>query len=301
MTIRSAIMRLFIATVVVSCATAYGTEPRQASSNPSVIATVDGVAIFHHEIGVRPQEVQTFTAARELEKLDCRIGEIIEAKAIESLGIKVQEDEVRRAVDAKFNQAGVTKEEASRISATYRALLTALEKWHQDKAKSASIYQELLAGQMTEAQWHQWQECYAVPEKLVQFRALVPRTLEDMKENSLSSSKRDLLHDKLLTHITRGVRAEEDEVRALYAEKYRSTTEKPEFAEIRSQLEAEMLERKKQQVIAQWWQARMSEVNIEIKDERLKKDWDGRNRRSLSTTLEPPKAVHVLPEADTTP
>ena len=194
MTIRSANMRLFITAVVVSCATAYGAEPRQSTSNSSVIATVDGVPIFHHEIGVRSQEGETLTATRELEKLDCRIREIIEAKAIESFGIKVQENEVRGAVDAKFNKAGVTKVEASRISATYCTLLIALEKWHQDKAKSASIYKELLAGQMTDAQWHQWQECYSVPEKLVQFRALVPRTLEDMKENSLSSSRRDLLH-----------------------------------------------------------------------------------------------------------
>lgn len=301
MTFNSTKMLLCMTVVGAYCAAAYSTEERKAISNSLVIARVDGVPIYDHQIKVRPEEVESFATALEIEKLDRRIKELIETKAIQKLGIHVQEDEIRKEVNAKFGQAGIDKEEARRISGTYRTLLSALERWHQDKTHSASIYKEMLADSMTEAQWHQWQVCYPVPEKIAELRALVPNDLEHMKENSLCSSKRDLLHAKLIAYITAGVRVEENEVRTLYADKYKGTTEKPQFSEVKNKLEAEMLEGKKQQAIVQWWQARMREVNIEIKDKRLKRSWEAMNPGCLLHTPQPPEAVVVLPETDATP
>lgn len=285
---------LYATILVVFCATAYGIEERDAN-NSLIIAIVDGVPISYQQIRVRTEKIESCTLAQEVEKLDCKIKEIIEAKAIENLAIEVKEDEVKMAVDAKFEQAGIADKEAHRIANMYCALLSALEGWQQDKTKSANIYKEMLADYMTEAQWHQWQKCYDVPEKLLKLRALIPRNLEDMKKNSINSSKRDLLHNKLVAHIIRGVRVEDEELHSLYAEKYKEATEKPTFGEVKSQLQAEFLETKKQEAIAQWWRNHLREASIEIKDEELKRNWETRTQNFLLKPLQPPKAEAVYP------
>ncbi len=276
-------IRLYIAGVFLSLSAASAVGQGQESNDMMVIATVNNLPISLNEISVRSEISGERILAREEEKLNTRIREIIKDRAISELGIDVTEDEVRRSVDSKFNQAGVTDQVAGRISDIYETLFSALKKWHQNKTNGDDIYKNLLASKMTQAEWHTWQESCPDSETLVKLESLVPRSLQDMKDNSILSARRDLIYDKLLTHITCGVCVGEDEILTIYNDRYINQTNKPEFSEVKKQIESELVERKRLKAIEYWWQTRILEATIVINDERLKAAWDARNRQSLQS------------------
>jgi len=279
-----------LSTALLSCSSATDI----LKTDLAVVATVDDVPIYQSEIDVRPEEVEAFIAERAIDKLDSRIMQIIEDHAIQSLEIRASKAEVRNEVDSKFEQAGIDEAQALRIAEMYRALVAGLEKWHKDKTQSAKIYEKYLAEFMTQAQWHQWQKSCPLPKDITKIKKQIPEDIDDMKENSLQSSERDILHSKLVAHVTAGVRVQENEIRATYADKYRGDSNKPAFSAVKDNIRSELLQKKKQQAMTEWRKSRFQQVSIQIKNKRIRELWETKHR-SVPLTTGPQNPVVTVP------
>jgi hypothetical protein len=286
--------------VILSVQLLYAFDENVPTTNSTVVASVEGIPIYQHEIDVRPDDIEAFVAGRELDMLDARIMQTIEDHAIQAIGIKATEDEVRSEVDSKFEQSGLDDAQARKIADMYRTLVVGLEKWHKNRTQSVKIYEEDLAEFMTQAQWHQWQKSCPSSKDLVKIKKQIPKGIDDMKKNSLQSSKRDILRSKLVDHVTAGVCVKEDEIRVLYTDKYRGNSDKPDLSTVQDNLRAEILKRKKQETMTEWRKTRFRQASIQIKNKRIKELWKKRHR-SLLLTTEPQNPVVTLPGTEGNP
>lgn len=240
-------------------------------SGQAPVASVDGVNIYYEEIEITPEAVQSFVQEQEAQRLAGRIKELIATKAAERMGILVTDQEVAREVDREFAKAGIGERQAKQVAEVYRALADALEAWYKDKSKGDAIYDRMLAGVMTKAQWHAWQKCYPDAGKLSALRRLMPKGLGDMKENSRRSTRQDLLHKSLVERITGGVAVTDAEVGALYEDTYADKQDKPPLDKVAGQLRRRLLERKKRGRLQTWWRQEYRRARIEVKDDRFAK------------------------------
>ena len=286
--------------VVLSVKLLYALDGNVPTTNPTVVAIVDGIPIYQHEIDVRPDDIEAFAAGRELDILDARIMQTIEDHAVQTIGIRATENEIRSEVDSKFEQSGLDDAQARRIADMYRTLVVGLEKWHNDETQSVKIYEENLAEFMTEAQWHQWQKSCPSSKDLVKIKKQIPKGLDDMKENSLQSSERDILRSKLFDHVTAGVRVKEDEIRVLYTDKYHGKLDKPDLSTVQDYLRAEILKKKKQRAMDEWRKSRFRQTSIQIKNKRIKELWEKRHR-SLLHTMKPQNSGVTFPGTEGNP
>ncbi len=271
-------------------------ETAQGLYNPeqggTVVATVDGTPIYQQEIEVSPamikisfmerdpgeDEIRKFIARKELSMLKAKIKEKIRENIIQELDISVTEDEVENAVDSRFEQAGIDEKKALQIAEWYRIKIEALKEWQKDKSRSDEIYREYFEGwkgnwEFTRKQWQVFIESNPTENDLERLKSMSPEGLDDIRETTIQSVKREMLYEKLIEQISANLRVSKDEIYHLYAERYSGITEKPAYSEVREKLREEIKNRKKQRVMLEWWQARFIETDIQIKDERLKELW----------------------------
>lgn len=122
---------------------------------------------------------------------------------------------------------------------------------------------------ISKEQWNEYKAYFNTPEKLRLL--LVPSDINDMKENSRESSKKDILYEKLTDIITMGVSVSNEEIEELYRDKYEHMSEKPPLESVSDELYRELLNSKKNEAKKKWWREQYKELDVEIKDRRFEK------------------------------
>ena len=252
----------------------------KSKTTSTVVATVDGAPVYQDEIEIRFLKEEASATEMEINRLEARIRQIIEESVIKELNIQATTAEIKAEVDSKFEQAGIDQAQADKIAEMYKVLVVALKKWHDNKSQSTEIYEEHLNKFMTQAQWQLWQESCPSAKELMPLKKQMPQSLDDMKRTSFQSSKRDVLYAKLVDHVTKNIRVQDNEVRAAYAERYQGVADKPSFPTVEEQLKAEVLARKRQLAMAEWWESRFRQANIHIVDKRTRDLWETRRQNS---------------------
>ena len=125
-------------------------------------------------------------------------------KNIDEYRIQVTQEEVDEKLDEKFSKAGVNDKTAKQLNHTYSQLAIALEeKLNNPNMQSDVIYNRFLASTSIKvADWNLFLRSYNTRKKIDQLRALIPESVDDMKQTSRISTQRDLLIGKLKDVIT---------------------------------------------------------------------------------------------------
>jgi len=213
-------------------------------------------------------ELQKSVLERQKKSLASKIHLIIFEQKIDELGITVSESEVDARIEEIFKH--VSPEQAEKTCKVTRAIYEALKAWHKNPSKGDYIYENMLADiPISKKQWKIWQTTCNTPEKLKSL--VIPDNIENMKQNSRKSAKRDLYYWKLESIITKDVKVTKDEIRRLYEQRYEDSNSTPAFENVRETVKSELLIKKKQKVIKDWWQKQYKKANIKIHKKQFSK------------------------------
>lgn len=149
--------------------------------------------------------------------------------------------------------------------------MDALEEYQNSPEKEDKIYKEKLAPLgISLEEWKVFKIVYNTSEKIEKARRMIPKNLEHLKKLSFLSYKEELLYKKLESKITAQVYVSDKEIMDYYKQKYGKSVNPPDFLEVKNDLKRELLEKKKNIKIHQWWQEQFKKAKIEIKDNRFK-------------------------------
>jgi len=253
----------------------------------TVIAEVDGQKIIYKQIMQNPEqiifsyqlehkrepskeEISNIILKKEKEQLAAEIHHIIKQKKIKEFGIKVSNREMQLKMKSFYVEHNLDpKEIADEINRCGFALAKALREALENPAEEKKIYEQELSSLMTYEEWTGHRRCYNTIEKIGWIEKSLPQTAEDLyKPNPAIEAW--LLGEKFRDRITKDVSVTAEELRDYYNIVYEGVESKPTFAEVKKQLEKELLKGKKQRREKEWWQEQYKKAKIEIKDERFK-------------------------------
>jgi hypothetical protein len=241
----------------------------------TIVATVNSVNVIYKDVKVEPEmirqlstintnhiELEKATLAFEKERLASKIHDLIFEQIITDWGLSVSESEIDGRVEQLFERANMTTEKANIICQTGQALFDALTAWQQNPSKEDSIFNTMLANtSISREQWNMFQAFYNTPEKLKTF--VVPNNINEMKQTSRESSKKDLLCEKLENIITQDVTATINEIETSYEQQYGNAFPKPSFEDAKEVIKCDLLAKKKQEAIISWWQKQYNDADIQ--------------------------------------
>jgi len=264
----------------------------------AALALVNGRTVLYEQVRADPNvakvilgpEANESRIAQELFRIESRrVAQIIRSAIFEDktkeYGLTASEEEVDARIDEIIQKSGLTNDEVRQICESTNRMRAALEAWHANPEQAKAIYDEKLAPfSTTPEHWRMSQIAYDTPEKLKDFVA--PNNLDEIKDNSRQSSKKDVLNEKLEGVITKDVSVSTDEVEAAYENRYSQLPDKPTFDAIKEKLHSELVTIKKQEAINRWWKQQYNEADIEITDPRFQNVLDtlrkqGRLQRTL--------------------
>jgi len=174
-----------------------------AEETGSVIAKVDGSAIYSNQVNL--SVLGSETLQQKTDRLDGLINNIIIKNEIKRLKLNVTDEEANKRLDDLFKKNGIDEATANKMIAETKQTVLAMEEWYKDKSKEDEIYSKMLKGKISLETWKGWQKTYPTPEKLEQVKKQIPTGFADMKKRSLESLKKDMLHEKLMTLISKNV------------------------------------------------------------------------------------------------
>lgn len=212
------------------------------------------VALLGYPEKLTPSQIESLIHKSECESLKFQIRDIIFKKSITDHAITVSEKEIDTRLEEMFQKAGIDDKKSNEMVEMMRVTAKALEIWQEDIGRADEIYNELLKPNVSKESWKAYQVCYDTPEKLKKMKSFIPKNLEDMKKNSRTSTRNDLLYEKLKGHITKKVSVNNGEIEKYYHEKYDSISEKPSLDEVKDEIRNKILLKKNQAAIALWWQ-----------------------------------------------
>jgi len=260
-------------------------EPKEINDSNNIIAVLNGEKLTYQDIqfdqsikglpylqGQNTKELDDEIHKQEIRRLAVKIRDSIFMKNINEFGITATQKEIHSRVEQNFATANIDKEKAEEICKNIRVVYEALLEWQKDTSRADAIYNEKLSSFISRDQWDLYKACYDTPEKIK--KMVVPKNIEDMKKNSMESSKKDVLYQKLYDIITKDISVTDKEIKDAYVSKYSHLPEKPPIEEVIDELRSELLNKKKQKTEALWWQDQYRQAKIEIYDSKFKNVWN---------------------------
>ena len=118
--------------------------------------------------------------------------------------------------------------------------------------------------------WQRRLKYYNTPEKLEMLKKMIPESIEDIYKSGELGMKGWVLNKKLEDVITMDVEVTDEEIKEFFESQFAGRKTKPQFEEIKTNLQQELLKIKSRQRVNAWWQEQYKKAKIEIKDERFK-------------------------------
>ena len=170
-----------------------------------VVATVHGSPILAKQAAV-PVEVaaqmlekdlpaeerQRAISDMEATRMVILIMEALWTRAVEDLDVRISDEDVAAAVAAKLEMGGLDGPAVQRIAEKLDLLAEGLEAVIVQEADPDAVFAEKLRGRVEEEEWRVYVKLYATKERLAELRRMTPRSVNDVKRQSMASTRRDL-------------------------------------------------------------------------------------------------------------
>lgn len=215
------------------------------------------------------KELKAAVLERETRWLRGRICNEIAMREIEKARIAVTDEEALARLTSDIAKAKVDDNFVKKIAQDGSIILQALEEWLANPQDEETIYRARVSQILSKDEWEAYKKRYSNWEVLEELRAMIPSSIEDMKRKSLLSMKMQIAFEKLKQLVTKHISISERELHNYYVAKYKQEP-RPVYQAVKSQLKEELLQVRKREAMASWWQKRYKEAKIEIKDERFK-------------------------------
>ena len=284
--------RLFFLLLTVGMLTVCIIKTEVSASENNIIAIVDEISITEKDVfankenvkqifikkyGKEPssEELSIEISKYEKQKLSGKINSIFRENFIQKHGITVSKEEARAEFKNiypgfKENPKAILEAERSYFQKLYLALKDA----SKNPENEEKVYETRLKDIMSFETWKGTQKYFNTPEKLEYLKQGIPTTVEDLYRSAEISFKAQVLEKKFEDVITQNVKVTDEEVKEFSERRYAGRKTKPQFEEVKSKLQQELLEVKKGQRVRDWWQEQYKKAKIEIKDKRFKDVFD---------------------------
>lgn len=268
----------------------------QEISEDKVIATVNGKKIYYKEIILSQKQRDKFLRLRygeELEKLTNDeinrlilskeksrlagvIKHIIKDEKIQQWYLTVTSQKIDNYLETYLKDTGLSLEKmAEDIRVRSKLLFEALSEYLKNPNKDEEIYAKLEKFGYSKDFWNLMKENYNTPEKLELIKKGMKETPSSLKEDLIKGFKPFLINEKFEDYITKDIAVSEDELMSFYrkeyplAERYPNASV-PKYDEVKGLLTEKLLQKKKEEKLANWWLGEFKQAKIEIKDKRFK-------------------------------
>ncbi len=287
---RGALLALIVATCVGAILLPNTSGGASAASKEvgerHIVARVYGKPIYQDEMKTdeqsirlslgdqaRPEDIAERAQRKEISNLARLIRRAIKDKCLEPYLASISEEAVRAEVDTKFMMGGIDEAKAEQIAKKSERILAALEADLEGKVAPDKIYEEKLAGtSVTREEWRLFRIGHGgSPDRISEFRRLIPRSLADMKANSMKSSRRDLAFTRLREEVCKGVRELSGEAKGAGDEEHDTKGDTaPTHRELTDRYKARLLRQRRLSglaVMRAWWRQRYQDAKIVIEDD----------------------------------
>jgi len=269
----------------------------QEVSEDEIIAKINGKSIFYREImlsqdlqnrylrskyreklkELTDDEINKLILLEEKKRLLERMKHIIKEEKIKKWQISVTSEEINNRIESSLKDNNLSIEGLSKkMKEGDRALLKALSTYLKDPQREDEIYTELRQKYgYSKLAWNNMKEKYNTPEKLERLKEKMQITISSFKEEISGNFRSMILNEKFENYITKDILVSESELKEFYRQQYPLAEDYPEadiprYNEVKDILAKKLLERKKEEKIANWWLAEFKKANIKILDERYK-------------------------------
>lgn len=264
----------------------------QEISEDKVIAEVNGKKIYYKEImlsqnqrdrlklkykeELAEDEINKLILSEEKKYLANTIKNIVKEEKIQQWHLAVSTQEINNYIETYLQNTGlslggITEETRMRSKLLFEALSEYLKKPNKDE----EIYAKLEKFGYSKGFWNLMKKNYNTPEKLELIKKGIKETPSSLKENLIKGFKPFLINEKFEDYITKDIAVSEDELMSFYrkeyplAERYPNASV-PKYDEVKGLLTEKLLQKKKEEKLANWWLGEFKQAKIEIKDKRFK-------------------------------
>jgi hypothetical protein len=258
-------------------------EGQEAPDPNGTVVAIDEVAIRRDQVNLSNEQASaTFRAQyrrdatsaelAQFAKDECRrkvlarATDILWKKAFDKLKLTASPSEIREELDKVY--PGL--KESPMGALTYqqellRRLVSALKMAQGKKHLEKQAYDQHLAGLFEHETWTAALTCYDSPQKIATLEGAIPQAPTDIYASAERAMRFRVLSRKFNEVVTAGVSVTEEEVLKLYGDRFQSAAEKPEFNQVRSAIESEILGTKRRRARETWWNGFLQGVRFVVK------------------------------------
>lgn len=234
-----------------------------ARAQSAITVTVNGkqIQVPHSKPGTTVGRV-TITTNDVLRFIANTVRAEILAQCVEASGITVPDEVLTHCVDLYFSAAGVGDEQAQYIRDKMRPIIEALNDVVAGKLDREQAYERHLKDKISREEWAVWVTGRTNKSRVEELERLVPRSVEDMKQQTRVSLRKDIEIWLLLEQVAGEPEPARPEIEALYRKLY--PTGEPPLAEVERSIAARIVNERKQRRVAQWWETQIAKATIEL-------------------------------------
>lgn len=234
-----------------------------------VVAVVDESPVYLYEVYPHPDVVESLLLDAQVDNFIQHIENMVIEDAVRSYGIVVDNQEVRSKVEEVLEKGGVDENAARRTRSRLLKIADALEQWQHNPDHGNEIYNTLLENEISKAQWELLKNHYYSQNKLEALRSQLPKNFEDMIQETMDATRRQLLREKLFEIITRDVAVDESDVRD-YKRQHgvNNDINEPDYND---QIREQALNAKKHAHFNDWLRRQVVTTPVELRDSDLKR------------------------------